>query len=664
MRHAALIGALCAVCLTACSEETGPNISGVPDIDIVKVKVSPSLDTMFVADTLRTTDRLQMTASVIGRLGDIPNAKVAWTSSDTGVATVTETGLVIPSGYGTTVISASASLVAKATIVVVPAARTVRIAPIMDTIFVEDPIAVRDSIRLRATALDHEGKPITGVAFSWASMGATTATVNIAGGVLARSVGVVNITASSGDQTGMATVRVASVVKAVQVSAPVTTVLAKDTVQLSAVALGYDDKPMGGRTFTWTSSNPAVATVDANGRAIFLRAGSATFTAKSAFTTSAVTIGALERQFQSMSSGDDYTCAVTNLGRGYCWGVGDLGLLASSADSSCFDDSESPLRGGGKHPCTISPKRFAGPAIEFTAIETGVTSACGVSKDKLVYCWGSDGSGQIGNGGKGAGAQVAVATVAQERFDSVSVGGAHACALTTGRQAYCWGDDSFGQLGDNRSVNSTTPIPVTGGRTFSAIAAGDAHTCGITGGQILCWGRNNSGQLGNGSVDLNIHNQPQLVSSTQTFATITAGGDHTCALTTTGQAFCWGSSQSLESGGGGPPVLVPTAVGGPAFVGITAGRYHTCAVTSAGIASCWGLNDRGQLGNGSMSGPVGISSVSSAVAFKSVTAGTNHTCALGVDGETYCWGSNIFGTLGNELQAAYRATPQKVAAPR
>ena len=109
MRHAALIGALCAVCLTACSEETGPNISGVPDIDIVKVKVSPSLDTMFVADTLRTTDRLQMTASVIGRLGDIPNAKVAWTSSDTGVATVTETGLVIPSGYGTTVISASAS---------------------------------------------------------------------------------------------------------------------------------------------------------------------------------------------------------------------------------------------------------------------------------------------------------------------------------------------------------------------------------------------------------------------------------------------------------------------------------------------------------------------------------------------------------------------------
>jgi alpha-tubulin suppressor-like RCC1 family protein len=65
-----------------------------------------------------------------------------------------------------------------------------------------------------------------------------------------------------------------------------------------------------------------------------------------------------------------------------------------------------------------------------------------------------------------------------------------------------------------------------------------------------------------------------------------------------------------------------------------------------------------------MSAPVGISSVSSAVAFKSVTAGTNHTCALGVDGETYCWGSNIFGTLGNELQAAYRATPQKVAAPR
>ena len=79
MRHAALIGALCTVCVTACSEDTGPNISGVPSLDIVRVDVAPSIDTMFVADTLRPTDRLQMKADVIGRLGTpIPNAAVVW----------------------------------------------------------------------------------------------------------------------------------------------------------------------------------------------------------------------------------------------------------------------------------------------------------------------------------------------------------------------------------------------------------------------------------------------------------------------------------------------------------------------------------------------------------------------------------------------------------
>ena len=661
MRHAALIGALCAVCLTACSEETGPNISGVPDIDIIKVKVSPSLDTMFVADTLRTTDRLQMTASVIGRVGEIPNAKVAWASSDTGVATVTETGLVIPSGYGTTVISASASLVAKATIVVVPAARTVRIAPIMDTIFVEDPIAVRDSIRLRATALDQEGKPITGVAFTWASMGATTATVNIAGGVLARSVGVVNITASSGDQTGMATVRVASVVKAVQVSAPVTTVLAKDTVQLSAVALGYDDKPMGGRTFTWTSSNPAVATVDANGRAIFLRAGSATFTAKSAFTTSAVTIGALERQFQSIDAGRDVTCGYTNLGRGYCWGSGLLGRLASTADSTCFDEAR-PAASGATEPCTLAPKRFAGPAIEFTAVAVDSTSGCGISKQKQVYCWGDDSFGQIGNGQNGGGAQPRLATVAQVQFDSIAVGGMHACALSTTRQAYCWGRDLEGQLGDNRFVNSTTPIPVAGNLSFSSISAGIEHTCGIASAKVYCWGQNGSGQLGNGNVGSNA-DTPVAIASNASFVQVSAGANHTCALTTGGSAVCWGANLYGQTGptAVGSVQPTPTNVGGGSFAQISAGYRHTCAITAEGAAYCWGSDDAEQTGGIGSASPA---AVPGGLAFKSITAGQRHSCGLATDGETYCWGSNVFGALGNELQAAFRATPQKVASPR
>src|SRR5687768_2942959 len=143
MRHAALIGAIvCTVCVTACSGETGPNISGVEDIDITRVEISPKLDTLFVADTLRPTDRLQMAAAVIGRTGNpITSAKVAWSTSKPEVAIVTEGGMVIPTGYGSTVITASAAEVAKATIVVMPAARRIVMTPASDTIFVEDPIA-------------------------------------------------------------------------------------------------------------------------------------------------------------------------------------------------------------------------------------------------------------------------------------------------------------------------------------------------------------------------------------------------------------------------------------------------------------------------------------------------------------------------------------------
>lgn len=657
MRHAALIGALCAVCVTACSEETGPNISGVPDLDIKQVRVSPVLDTLFVADTLRPTDRLQMHAEVLGRLGTpISGATVAWSSSNPEVATVTEDGMVIPVGYGTTTVSASASAIGKATIVVMPAARSVVITPASDTIFVEDPIAARDTIKLVAKALDEKGAVITGVAFTWTSAGTNTATVNPAGVVLARGLGTVSVTATSGDHIGTASVRVASAVKSIQLTSPVTTVLARDTVQLTAAALGYDDTPMGGRTFTWTSSNPTVATVDEKGRAIFLTSGSATFTAKSAFTTSTVTITALPRQFLRVDSGNDFTCGYTNLGRGYCWGLGSLGQLASAADSSCFTST------GGRSPCTLSPKRFAGPALEFTAMEAGGTSGCGITSDKLIYCWGDDSEGQIGNGSKGGGAQPNLATVAQVRFDSITVGGHHACALSTTKQVYCWGDDGAGQLGDDRKVNSTTPIPIASSLAFSSITAGDNHTCGIAGGQVYCWGDNAQGQLGIGTVG-DSSDVPVAVASNASFVAITAGAKHTCALTTSGTAMCWGSDLAGQAGPGsaGQIAAAPATVGGETFTRISAGKSHTCALTSTGSAFCWGSDAMGQAGGTASSS---AAAVSGGLTFRSITAGDNHTCGLSSDGETYCWGSNIYGTLGNDLQAAFRNSPQKVAVPR
>jgi alpha-tubulin suppressor-like RCC1 family protein len=397
--------------------------------------------------------------------------------------------------------------------------------------------------------------------------------------------------------------------------------------------------------------------VDANGRVVFVRSGSATFTAKSAFTTSAVTVNALERQFQSIDGGADVTCGYTNLGRGYCWGNGSFGKLASPADSSCAGTS-------GVAPCTLAPKRFAGPALEFTTISVDSTNGCGITKDKLVYCWGPNGAGQLGNGQKGGGSQPTLATVAQERFDSISVGVSHVCALNTARLAFCWGDDTYGQLGDAEKINSSTPIPVAGGRAYSAIAAGERHTCALSNGQAYCWGSNDLGQLGNGIIG-GESDTPVAVSGGQTFMAISAGRSHTCALTTAGEAFCWGDNGNLQAGtSDGFPVALPASVGGGAFARISAGATHTCALTSGGSISCWGSNESGQIGNATIGGSLARTTVQSTVAFRAMTVGSSHTCAIGIDGETYCWGSNSYGALGNELQAAVRTTPQRVALPR
>jgi alpha-tubulin suppressor-like RCC1 family protein len=655
MRHAALIGVVCAVCVTACSEDTGPNISGIEALDIVRVELSPKLDTLFVADTLRPSDRLQMSAAVIGRTGQpIPGAKLFWSSSKPEVATVTEDGVVIPTGYGTTVISGSASSVGKATVVVMPAARSVVVTPGSDTIFVEDPIAARDTIRLTAKAFDQTGAVIAGVSFTWSSPAAGTATVNGSGVVLARGLGVVNVTATTGTLSGVGSVRVASAVKSIQVSSPVSTVLAKDTVQLAATALGYDDKPMAGRTFTWTSSNPTIATVDANGRAIFLASGTATFTAKSAFTTSTVTVNALPRQFLAVDAGVDVTCGYTNLGRGYCWGNGSFGRLASAADSSCFGDD------GSKQPCTLSPKRFSGTPIEFTAISVDSLSGCGISKDKLVYCWGDDSNGQLGNGSRGGGATPAVATVGQVRFDSITVGGAHACALSTTRQVYCWGRDIEGQLGDSRRVSSTTPIPVNSSLAFTSISAGRLHTCGIASGSLYCWGDNSNGQLGTGTLQPS-SDTPVAVSAKGNFVALSAGAYHTCALDNAGSAVCWGADFDGQTGPASEGAIASVAepVGGGAYSRISVGAFHSCAITAAGSTFCWGGS--GETGGANASSPTAMAA---GLVMRSITSGDRHTCGVATDGEVYCWGSNVFGTLGNELQAAFRTTPQKVALPR
>jgi len=197
-------------------------------------------------------------------------------------------------------------------------------------------------------------------------------------------------------------------------------------------------------------------------------------------------------------------------------------------------------------------------------------------------------------------------TSAPLQFAAVSAGSSSTCGVTTRGAAYCWGGNTSGAL-VNGTVNgaSTIPVPVSGGLTFATVSVGESHACAVTtAGTAYCWGANYGGELGNGTTTSSA--TPVLVSGGLAFTSVSAGYLHTCGLTTGGTAYCWGTNDYGESGADTTATVITTPApvsGGLTFAQVSAGARHTCGVTIRGAAYCWGLNASGELGNGTTTGP-------------------------------------------------------------
>jgi len=151
-----------------------------------------------------------------------------------------------------------------------------------------------------------------------------------------------------------------------------------------------------------------------------------------------------------------------------------------------------------------------------------------------------------------AGATSAVAA-SGNRYVQITTSGRHTCALTARGQAYCWGANGNGELGDGTLTDSLEngPQAVIGGLRFASINPGADHTCAITArGQAYCWGANSDGKLGDGTTTSSEVNGPQAVIGGLRFTSIRGGGTHTCALTARGQAYCWGENGNGQLGDG------------------------------------------------------------------------------------------------------------------
>jgi alpha-tubulin suppressor-like RCC1 family protein len=427
-------------------------------------------------------------------------------------------------------------------------------------------------------------------------------------------------------------------------------------------------------TFTVSSGGGAIegspATTGGDGLASAgpwtLGAGSAEQTVTAAIGTASVVFTATAVSappvvtFASVAAGGAHTCALTPSGAAYCWGRGESGQLGvPSPTTTCTTDA-------GPYPCSMVPVAVGG-GLTLAQLAGGGAHTCGLTGDGSAYCWGSNASGQLGDNSTSArDAPVAVATVL--KFASLDAGAQHTCGLTTDGAAYCWGRNDRGQLGDGTTSNRPVPVAVTGGLTFRLVAAGGfsiGHTCALTtSGDASCWGDNERGQLGRGTSDVAAHPTPAPVSGGLTFAVVTAGlGRHSCGRTAAGAAYCWGENSFGALGSGSTtdsPVPVPVS-GGLAFVQLIAGGFigHTCGLTGSGAAYCWGDNEVGQVGDGTTVDRLAPSAVTGGLAFTSLDAGFRHTCGRASTGTLYCWGSNGAGQLGTNSNSP-SAVPVKV----
>jgi alpha-tubulin suppressor-like RCC1 family protein len=251
--------------------------------------------------------------------------------------------------------------------------------------------------------------------------------------------------------------------------------------------------------------------------------------------------------------------------------------------------------------CSTTPVAVAGE-LRFGTIDAGVLLPlnCALTKSGAAYCWGNNELGQLGVG-------------------------------TRAGPEYC----PDGYLLTGSFACSTVPAPVAGGFTFTAVTAGRGHACALAAsGAAYCWGDNSSGQLGDGTTSTRI--SPTAVVGGHAFSALAAGYDHTCGVASDGIAYCWGAGGAL---GGSPTSWIPVPVAGNlTFAAITAGVHYSCALTTEGLAYCWGSNWIGQLGDGTTTNRTAPMPVAGGLVFRAVDAGNDTSCGITAGGIAYCWG--------------------------
>lgn len=364
---------------------------------------------------------------------------------------------------------------------------------------------------------------------------------------------------------------------------------------------------------------------------------------------------------QQVSTGSNHTCAIASDNKAYCWGTSLYGQIGDGGTTQ----RNSPVAVvQGAIPAGVNLKRI-------TAVNDHGT--CAIGSDNKAYCWGRNNYGQVGDGGttqrNSPVAVVQGALPSGSMLLSITQGSNHTCAIASDNKAYCWGFNGTGQLGDASTTQRTSPTAmsqgaVPAGLTVNQVSGGNAHTCLVAAdNKAYCSGDNSYGQLGDNTsifrTSLVAVNQGAIPAGA-TINQISVGFYHTCVVASDNKAYCWGRNTSGQLGDNSTTNrLVPVAVAqgaipaGVTILKIAAGRDETCVLASDNKAYCWGLNTNGQVGDNTVTQrltPVAVlrGAMPVGATFKDIVFESNsHVCGIASDNATYCWGINSFGNLGD-----------------
>lgn len=335
----------------------------------------------------------------------------------------------------------------------------------------------------------------------------------------------------------------------------------------------------------------------------------------------------------AISAGLQQTCALDAAGVVSCWGRNLDGEL-----------------GNGEIEDSRLPRPVAGLPDNVVDLVAGQDFHCALDALGGIWCWGRNGTGQLGDGSTADRFTPAPVTGLGAPATGLAAGAGHACALLAGGQIACWGFNLFGQLGTGSTTSSPVPVAVAGlPGPMRAVAAGLSHTCAISAVDgAWCWGENVAGQLGDDSDETRL--QPvAVVSLGSGVVDLATGYNHSCAVRSNGTVWCWGANATGQLGDASQLLRrVPVQVSGlTAAVQVSGGLLHTCARRDNGQAVCWGGNGAGALGDGSFATRLTPTMVLGVTQVVDISAGSDYTCALRSGGRLWCWGSNDSGALGD-----------------